>query len=37
VAFDLRYLNGRDIRKEPLVRRKAELKKIVGGTELSDK
>jgi bifunctional non-homologous end joining protein LigD len=26
VAFDLLYLNGRDIRKEPLVRRKAELK-----------
>ena len=25
VAFDLLYLNGQDIRKEPLVRRKAEL------------
>jgi bifunctional non-homologous end joining protein LigD len=25
VAFDLIYLNGQDIRKEPLVRRKAEL------------
>src|ERR1700738_2923326 len=25
VAFDLLYLNGCDIRKEPLVRRKAEL------------
>jgi bifunctional non-homologous end joining protein LigD len=31
-AFDLLYPNGRDIRKEPLVRRKAELKKIIGGT-----
>ena len=28
VAFDLLYLNGRDIRKLPLIRRKAELKKI---------
>jgi bifunctional non-homologous end joining protein LigD len=34
VAFDLLYLNGRDIRKEPLVRRKAELKKIVAGTDV---
>jgi bifunctional non-homologous end joining protein LigD len=34
VAFDLLYLNGRDIRKEPLVRRKAELKKIIGGTDV---
>ena len=34
VAFDLLYLNGRDIRKEPLVRRKAELKKINGGTDV---
>ena len=28
VTFDLLYLNGREIRKEPLVRRKAELRKI---------
>jgi bifunctional non-homologous end joining protein LigD len=34
VAFDLLYLNGRDIRKEPLIRRKAELKKIIAGTEV---
>jgi bifunctional non-homologous end joining protein LigD len=34
VAFDLLYLNGRDIRKEPLVRRKAELRKIVEGTDI---
>jgi bifunctional non-homologous end joining protein LigD len=34
VTFDLLYLNGRDIRKEPLVRRKAELKKIIAGTEV---
>ena len=34
VAFDLLYLNGRDIRKLPLVERKAELKKIIAGTEV---
>jgi bifunctional non-homologous end joining protein LigD len=34
VAFDLLYLNGRDIRKEALVRRKAELKKIIAGTDV---
>jgi bifunctional non-homologous end joining protein LigD len=34
VAFDLLYLNGRDIRKEPLVRRKAELKKIIAGIDV---
>jgi bifunctional non-homologous end joining protein LigD len=34
IAFDLMYLNGRDIRKEPLVRRKDELKKIVAGTDV---
>lgn len=34
IAFDLLYLNGRDIRKEPLVRRKAELRKIVAGTDV---
>ncbi|MFK4537280.1 ATP-dependent DNA ligase [Bradyrhizobium ottawaense] len=28
VAFDLLYLNGRDLRKLPLFQRKAELKKI---------
>jgi bifunctional non-homologous end joining protein LigD len=34
VAFDLLYLNGRDVRKEPLLRRKAELKKIIVGTDV---
>jgi bifunctional non-homologous end joining protein LigD len=34
VAFDLLYLNGRDLRKLPLHRRKAELKKIIAGTEI---
>lgn len=34
VAFDLLYLNGRDVRKEPLFRRKAELKKIIAGTDV---
>jgi bifunctional non-homologous end joining protein LigD len=34
VAFDLLYLNGRDLRKLPLRQRKAELKKIITGTEI---
>ncbi|MBP0115345.1 non-homologous end-joining DNA ligase [Bradyrhizobium vignae] len=34
VAFDLLYLNGRDIRKEPLLRRKAELRKIIAGSDV---
>jgi bifunctional non-homologous end joining protein LigD len=34
VAFDLLYLNGRDLRKIPLVQRKAELKKIIAGTAI---
>jgi len=34
VAFDLPYLNGRDLRKLPLVARKAELKKIIAGTNV---
>ena len=34
VAFDLLYLNGRDLRKLPLIQRKAELRKIVDGTEV---
>jgi hypothetical protein len=34
VAFDLLYLNGRDIRKLPLFQRKAELKKILSGTDI---
>jgi bifunctional non-homologous end joining protein LigD len=34
VAFDLLYLNGRDLRKLPLSQRKAELKKIIGGTDI---
>jgi bifunctional non-homologous end joining protein LigD len=34
IAFDLLYLNGRDLRKLPLFERKAELKKIIAGTEV---
>jgi len=34
VAFDLLFLNGRDLRKEPLVRRKEELKKLIDGTDV---
>ncbi|MCK1358935.1 non-homologous end-joining DNA ligase [Bradyrhizobium sp. 199] len=34
VAFDLLYLNGRDIRSVPLLERKAELKKIISGTDV---
>jgi bifunctional non-homologous end joining protein LigD len=34
VAFDLLYLNGQDLRKVPLFQRKAELKKIVDGTDI---
>jgi bifunctional non-homologous end joining protein LigD len=34
VAFDLLYLNGRDLRKLPLFQRKAELKKIIAGTDM---
>ena len=34
VAFDLLDLNGRDIRKLPLFQRKAELKKIIAGTDV---
>jgi len=34
VAFDLLYLNGRDLRKLPLHRRKAELKEIIAGTDI---
>lgn len=33
-AFDLLYLNGRDLRKLPLFERKAELKKIIAGTDV---
>lgn len=32
VAFDLPYLNGQDLRRLPLLTRKAQLKKIVEGT-----
>ena len=32
VAFDLLYLNGHDMRKLPLLTRKAELKTIIDGT-----
>jgi bifunctional non-homologous end joining protein LigD len=34
VAFDLLYLNGRDLRKFPLHQRKAELKKIIAGADI---
>jgi bifunctional non-homologous end joining protein LigD len=34
VAFDLVYLNGRDLRKVPLLERKAALKKIITGSDL---
>ncbi|MGY4429943.1 ATP-dependent DNA ligase [Bradyrhizobium sp. F1.13.1] len=34
VAFDLLYLNGRDLRGLPLFQRKAELKKIIAGTDV---
>ncbi len=33
IAFGLPYLNGRDIRKLPHLERKAELKKIIAGTD----
>jgi bifunctional non-homologous end joining protein LigD len=34
VAFDLLYLNGYDLRKLPLVERKAHLKKLIAGTDI---
>lgn len=34
VAFDLLYLNGHDLRKLPLLRRKAELRKIIARTDI---
>jgi bifunctional non-homologous end joining protein LigD len=34
VAFDLLYLNGYDLRKLALVERKAQLKKLINGTDL---
>lgn len=34
VAFDLLYLNGRDLRRLLLIQRKAELRKIVDGTDV---
>lgn len=34
VAFDLLYLNGRDLRKLPLFERKAELKNIIAGSPI---
>jgi bifunctional non-homologous end joining protein LigD len=34
IAFDLLYLDGRDLRKLPLWQRKAALKKIVDGTDV---
>ncbi len=34
VAFDLLYLNGKDLRKLPLVERKALLKKLIDKTAI---
>ena len=34
VAFDLLYLNGYDLRKLPLIERKARLKKIISDTDI---
>jgi ATP-dependent DNA ligase len=34
IAFDLLYLNGGDLRKLPLVERKAHLKKLIAGTAI---
>jgi bifunctional non-homologous end joining protein LigD len=34
VAFDLLYLNGQDLRKLPLIERKAHLKKIIQHTDV---
>jgi bifunctional non-homologous end joining protein LigD len=34
IAFDLLYLNGRDLRKVSLFPRKSELKKIIAGTDI---
>jgi bifunctional non-homologous end joining protein LigD len=34
VAFDLLYLNSRDLRKVPLQQRKSELKKIITDTDI---
>jgi bifunctional non-homologous end joining protein LigD len=34
VAFDLLYLNGRDLRKLPLTERKSHLRKIIDGTDV---
>lgn len=34
VAFDLLYLNGHDLRKLPLIERKAHLKRLISGTDI---
>jgi bifunctional non-homologous end joining protein LigD len=34
IAFDLLYLNGYDLRKLPLIERKAHLKKLIGQTAI---
>jgi bifunctional non-homologous end joining protein LigD len=34
IAFDLLYLNGYDLRKLPLIERKAHLKKLIEKTEI---
>jgi bifunctional non-homologous end joining protein LigD len=36
VAFDLLYLNGRDLRKQPLFERKAILRELIDGTDVGD-
>jgi bifunctional non-homologous end joining protein LigD len=33
-AFDLLYLSGYDLRKEPLFERKAALRSIIAGTDI---
>jgi hypothetical protein len=37
VAFDLLYLNGYDLRKLPLSKRKAPLKRLLDGTDIQIK
>jgi bifunctional non-homologous end joining protein LigD len=34
IAFDLLYLNGRDLRKLPLIERKGHLKRLIAGTDV---
>lgn len=34
VDFDILYLNGQDLRKVPLIQRKAQLKRIIAGSDI---